>query len=219
MAIHPESTSAATTLEDRFILVLREAGEVYGMWARLEELTGIVSARWRKGYTSQQRPTPDMVQALCRQRPEYAFWIATGITDAANGHKAPASALPFPEWRGACPSDSVAKDYFRASLDLLDTLAARGGLQQVDQAERREAFGLRPMNRQWWASPLAGVAAELADESPAYGELKRVCKLRDDLRSRVKLTTAKKRSTPEESRLQRVDPLTRHLHDGDLFWS
>ena len=130
-----------------------------------------------------------------------------------------ASALPFPEWRGACPSDSVAKEYFRASLDLLDALAARGGLQQVDQAERREAFGLRPMNRRWWASPLAGVAAELADEDTAYSELMRVLKLRDDLQLSVRLTTGKKRSPPEDSELRRVDPSTPHLHDGDVFWS
>ena len=115
----------STTIEDRFVLVLRETGEPYGIWQRMEELTGIAAARWRKAYTYQQRPTPDMIQALCRLKPEYAFWIATGITDAEYGHKAPASALTFPEWSGDRASDEPARSYFHASLELLERLSQR----------------------------------------------------------------------------------------------
>src|SRR5215217_9421432 len=118
----------STTIEDRFVLVLRETGEPYGIWPRMEELTGVAAARWRKAYTYQQRPTPDMIQALCRLKPEYAFWLATGITDAEYGHKAPESALTFPEWRGDRASDEAARSYFHASLELLDRLSREGGV-------------------------------------------------------------------------------------------
>ena len=67
------SEIVSTTLEDRFTLVLREADNVYGTWRRLEDQTGVSAARWRKAYTAQQRPTPDMVQAICRLKPEFAF--------------------------------------------------------------------------------------------------------------------------------------------------
>lgn len=215
------SKIVSTTLEDRVTLVLREAGEVYGMWRRLEEQTGIAAARWRKAYTAQQRPTPDMVQAICRLRPQFAFWIATGITDAENGHKAPASALPFPEWRGTRASDQAAIDYFMASLGLLEVLAAQGKIKGDDQADRLEGFGLRRMKRHWMASPLATVADAISMQSAAYKDLKRLRKVRELLKSRDDANSAKRPRKARGSDLseERVDPLTEHLSDSDLFWS
>jgi hypothetical protein len=223
MVNRPMSEIVSTTLEDRVTLVLREAGEVYGMWQRLEEKTGIAAARWRKAYTFQQRPTPDMVQAICRLRPELAFWIATGITDAENGHKAPASALAFPEWRGTRASDKAAIDYFRASLDLLEVLAAEGKTDSDRQEERLEAFGRRRMKHHWWASSLASVASALTLHG-AYKELKRLRKLRESLRSQAQTKPARKGAARKSAEAglpteERVDPLTQHLDDSDLYWS
>lgn len=214
------SKFVSTTLEDRVTLVLREAGEVYGMWKRLEEETGIAAARWRKVYTAQQRPTPDMIEAISRHRPEFAFWIATGISDAANGHKAPLSALSFPEWRGVRASDKAAIDYFRASLDLLEALAVEGKTDGDRQEMRLEAFGRRRMKHHWWASPLATLASGLSLLG-AYKELKRLHKLRESLRHpEPKSVGPSKRRRPEEGLLsERSDPSTQHLADGDLYWS
>ncbi len=207
------STVVSTTLEDRVILVLREAGEVYGMWQRLEDLTGVTAARWRKVYTAQQRPTPDMVQAICRLRPQYAFWVATGITDAEHGHKAPASALPFPEWRGVRASDQPAVDYFMTSLGLLDVLVDQGLTNGDDQAYRLEDFGLRRVKHHWSASPLAKVASEISGRSTAYRELKRL----RELRAVPAKAPAKARLA--EAGAARVDPLTHHMMESDLYWS
>lgn len=207
------STVVSTTLEDRVILVLREAGEVYGMWQRLEELTGVTAARWRKAYASLQRPTPDMVQAICRLRPQYAFWVATGITDAEHGHKAPASALPFPEWRGIRASDQAAVDYFMTSLGLLDVLAMEGLTNGEDQAYRLEDFGLRRIKDHWSASPLAKVASEIAGRSSAYRELKRLRELR------AVPAKAAAKARPADPGTERVDPLTHHMMGSDLYWS
>jgi len=151
----------STIIEGRVILVLRELGGTsgpwpklqHGFWGKLANQTGIVATRWRKAYTHQQRPTPDMIEALCRLKPEYAFWIATGITDAENGHKAPATALPFPEWRGECASDAAAVDYFKISLEILDLLALAARVDVEDPTARLDAFGCVLVRGTWQPSP------------------------------------------------------------------
>ena len=163
----------STTIEDRFVLVLRETREPYGIWQRLEELTGVAAARWRKAYTYQQRPTPDMIQALCRLKPEYAFWIATGITDAEYGHKAPASALPFPEWSGERASDEPARRYFHASLELLELLSQAGRVNVNNAEARLHAFGREWVSGHWLGSALVSSAYKLARQ-PQYEELKQL---------------------------------------------
>jgi hypothetical protein len=55
-----------------------------GHFERLTEYTGTSTQRWRKVFHRRQRPTPDMIEALARLFPQYAFWIATGISDSGN---------------------------------------------------------------------------------------------------------------------------------------
>jgi hypothetical protein len=38
-----------------------------------------------------------MIQVLARMFPQHAFWLSTGITDAANGRIVPLTAQIFPE--------------------------------------------------------------------------------------------------------------------------
>jgi hypothetical protein len=110
-----------TTIEDRMILLLNEQSRLApgederpkwalrgafgtllprpepgrGYLERLTEYTRISVQRWRKVFHRRQRPTPDMIEALARLFPHYAFWLVTGITDAANGHVAPDNAQTF----------------------------------------------------------------------------------------------------------------------------
>lgn len=112
-----------TTIEDRMILLLNEQARLApsederpkgalrrafgtllprpesgrGYLERLTEYTRISIQRWRKVFHRRQRPAPDMIEALARLFPHYAFWLVTGITDAANGHVAPDNAQTFPE--------------------------------------------------------------------------------------------------------------------------
>lgn len=163
MPMYPSSIESrvSTTIEDRVIFVLREmrTNVGYGCWQGLADQTGVVAQRWCKAFTAQQRPTPDMLQALCRLKPEYAFWIATGITDAEHGHKAPESALPFPEWRGERASDEAAVDYFKASLEILDLLAIAARVDVQDRAARMEAFGCELVRDQWQPNEVVDAAA------------------------------------------------------------
>lgn len=96
----------------------------HGVWERLHGFTGISAQRWRKAYMRRQRATPDMIQAMAHAFPQYAFWIATGITDATNGHIAPMNAESFPERLHA--EDTASTRYFRKALTLMRRLCTEG---------------------------------------------------------------------------------------------
>jgi hypothetical protein len=166
----------STTLEDRLILTLREGAAIHGhgYWQFLEDLYLISAQRWRKVYKRRQRPTPDMVEALCRSRPDYAFWIATGITDAENGHIAPETALTFPETPQAHRPHPVSHDlavsYFSHSLVLLRRLYE---VVDLDDDESRLAALERismPGKKGWMSSELANHASAIA-ETKEYRDL------------------------------------------------
>ena len=207
----------STTIEDRFVLVLRETREPYGIWQRLEELTGVAAARWRKAYTYQQRPTPDMIQALCRLKPEYAFWIATGITDAEYGHKAPASALPFPEWSGERASDEPARSYFHASLELLERLSQEGRVNVNNAEARLHAFGREWVSGHWLGSALVSSAYKLARQSE-YEELKHLRAARQEAQQKSPAAEAPPSTRKEDPLLLSSDPKTRRQTRSDLYW-
>ncbi|WP_321893815.1 hypothetical protein [Paraburkholderia tropica] len=170
----------STTLEDRVILVLREqAGDYgadgceamgsvaipaiaggYGFWERLAERTGVLSRRWRKVYARQQKMTSDMFEALARLFPLYAFWLATGVTDAVNGHVAPLTAQTFPERLHTDSMESTA--YFRASIELADRLFREGRVNMENESERLYAAERTRPLAHWHDSPLADAAYRLA---------------------------------------------------------
>src|SRR5471030_2335210 len=55
----------------------------------LETSTGISGETWRKLLGGKQNATLLMLEAVCKQWPEYAFWLATGISDEKFGHQQP----------------------------------------------------------------------------------------------------------------------------------
>lgn len=55
----------------------------------LEDLSGISAEAWRAFWNDRQKPSSEMVAALAREWPQYAFWLATGVTDPDYGHVAP----------------------------------------------------------------------------------------------------------------------------------
>ncbi|MFZ6774563.1 hypothetical protein ACO0LB_17810 [Undibacterium sp. SXout7W] len=59
--------------------VLTAARRTHGFYASLTMKTGIESKRWRNFASGAQRPTPDMIEALAKLFPDYAFWLVTGI--------------------------------------------------------------------------------------------------------------------------------------------
>lgn len=247
----------STTIEDRVILLLRdESGENrndaterlgivekikstlggdelkrsgrYGFWETLDRYTGISAQRWRKAYARRQRPTPDMIEALAKMYPDYAFWLATGITDATNGHIAPMTAQIFPE-RLYSNSDTT-RSYFRAELELLDKLFEEGKVNLSDDKERMYAAERTRPLAHWWDSALCDAAYQIA-RSEEYKHLKEQWARREEERIRhlkyirepenrpwVIARDKEKSDELSGSPVLGVDPRTRHQDHWDLFY-
>lgn len=206
----------STTIEDRFILLLREDGEPYGYWQGLESRTQIAAARWRKAYTRQQRPTTDMLEAIGRLKPQYAFWLMTGVTDAANGHTAPVTALTFPEMPRHKLGDPHAEEYFRRSIELSRDLY-RVVDPDVDDDTRLKISETTLVGSQRWGGDLVREAYAVADQT-AYRLLVEQHELREKHRQ-DKLKPPKKPTTKAAgSKFLMQDPRTAHQEQNDLFW-
>lgn len=82
-------------INDRLLLVLLEDADGYGFYPRLEQLTHVAAKRWRNFVTGAQGATIEMIEAISRVKPQYAFWITTGITDPERGHIAPSGVETF----------------------------------------------------------------------------------------------------------------------------
>ncbi|QOY94742.1 hypothetical protein IM543_02165 [Massilia sp. UMI-21] len=89
------------TIQSRLRAVIEAATDERGRFAELEKLTKVSANSWKSFWHGRQRPTCDMIEAICVRWPHYAFWIATGITDAKYGHVNERGEASFPEKRRA----------------------------------------------------------------------------------------------------------------------
>lgn len=244
----------SSTIEDRFILLLRHLSEDDdlndeknsvtriksalgispargrpGFWKYLDQYTGISSQRWGKVYARRQRPTSDMIEALAKLQPEYAFWLATGITDATNGHIAPMTAQTFPE-RLFC-DDTSSTRYFREQIDLFEKLFQEAGIDVNDENMRMTAAERTYPLAHWWDSLILCDKAYALSATKEYAKLKELWKKREkDREARINYITkpderpwSLKRKELLESGLKGTptlgqDPRTEHQDQWDLFY-
>ncbi len=89
------------TIQERLKSVIEKTTDERGRFAELEKLTQISANSWKSFWHGRQRPTCDMIAAVCERWPKFAFWLATGITDAKHGHVDSEGAASFPERRRA----------------------------------------------------------------------------------------------------------------------
>lgn len=200
----------------------------YGFWENLDRYTGISAQRWRKAYARRQRPTPDMIEALAKLFPSYAFWLATGITDAVNGHIAPLTAQTFPE--RLYDESEETKQYFQAQLELTKKLYAERGINLSDDKERMFAASRIKMLAHWWDSGLCETAYQMAS-SAEYQHVKLLWERREkarenrllyikqpEVRPWVKNRKEQKQSGLRETPILGIDARTRHQDRSDLFY-
>jgi len=76
-------------LSNRLQAVVLEMTTEYRRFKQLENLTDVQADTWKSWFHGRQRPTAEMIEAAGKAWPEYAFWLTTGISDAAYGHVAP----------------------------------------------------------------------------------------------------------------------------------
>ncbi|MFM0671533.1 hypothetical protein [Paraburkholderia sediminicola] len=244
-----------TTIEDRMILLLNEQARLApsederpmgalrrafgtllprpepgrGYLERLTEYTRISIQRWRKVFHRRQRPTPDMIEALARLFPHYAFWLVTGITDAANGHVAPDNAQTFPE-RLYAQSDG-ASQYFRKSLVLFRRLFEESGVNLQDDHQRMYAAERTRPLAHWHDSPLVDAAYRIS-QSTEYCELHEIWESREKYRAddlkRIWPTSPDDRPWVQRAKEAKelglsfpilgIDPRTSHQDHCDLYY-
>ena len=99
-------------IEARLRALIEQAISTERKWKELEKLTGIASSSWVDFNRGKKRATADMIEAVSVVWPQYAFWLATGISDPQHGHVAPGD-YGFPRRGEEQPSSSR---YFREAL-------------------------------------------------------------------------------------------------------
>lgn len=219
------------TIEDRFVLLLKAQQAIAGrgFWERLAEQTGVPAQRWRNAFDRRQRPTSELIETAGRLWPQHAFWLITGITDAANGHVAPMTAVAFPEHFYG--QGDAATSYFRQSLALAEALAERSGIDVSDDQQRMYAAERKKPLAHWIGSEILDTAYQLSSDD-LYQSLRDEWLRREEERKvliaklvapsaekpdRKAASKAKKEGKAVE-RLAGIDPRTAHQSEWDLFY-
>ncbi|MGJ7490034.1 hypothetical protein [Variovorax sp. ZT4R33] len=70
------------------LVIYSEIGEKR-RFPQLENLTGVPLNTWRSWWRNGTNPSGALAEAVAKQWPQYAFWLATGLTDIACGHRRP----------------------------------------------------------------------------------------------------------------------------------
>lgn len=213
---------AAWPIEDRLSLLLKEQlgyqPSLSSLWRWLETWTGVGATRWRNFHTGQQKVSVDMIEAACHLWPHYAFWLATGITDTANGHIAPDTALNFPEH--SYVPDEYTNTYFKLSLELNSSLAKSANISALEPDLRRAYLERLQVLGTWTASGLLSAAYELSS-TPEYKRLEQAWNERNNQREEhIKQLRQRKPEvkTANSVELRTPDQRTMHQHDFDLFY-
>jgi hypothetical protein len=76
-------------MKERIKLLIRIEANPRAPWAYMEAQTGIRASTWQNFDRGRQRANDEMIEALGRVWPQYAFWLMTGRTDVAHGHLKP----------------------------------------------------------------------------------------------------------------------------------
>lgn len=76
-------------LQDRLKRIIEAKAKPRDNLADVDRLTDISAERWRRFVRGAMPPAEDMIEAAAQAWPEFAFWLATGLTDPAHGHVAP----------------------------------------------------------------------------------------------------------------------------------
>jgi len=74
----------ADLVEQRVKLLMQRAAAQQRRYKTLQEWTGIPSDRWSAVALGRQRPTAEMLGALCRKFNELTLWLMTGKDDPRN---------------------------------------------------------------------------------------------------------------------------------------
>ncbi|CAM2194586.1 protein of unknown function [Paraburkholderia kururiensis] len=106
----------------------------------LQDATGIDANRWKAVWHGRQRVMPDMIEAIAKRYPQYAFWLAAGISDPAYGHVAPGKE-GFPV---AAEAQQTTTRYFQ------EAIKAKQAAMNAFQAWEPDAFDGSVSGEDWF---------------------------------------------------------------------
>lgn len=117
----------------RLRAIIEYAVPVKGRIGWLEEHTGIPRGTWQT-FLRRTDATPggDMVQAVARLFPRYAFWLASGLTDQDFGHTNPRGSKCFPE-HPAHEDQKRFDDYFSHCMALQMNVYGDGAVMMEEE--------------------------------------------------------------------------------------
>lgn len=72
-------------MRERLIELIEKTTRETRRHSDLEKLTGISASSWKQFYIGRQRPTDQMIEALCSAYPQCVLWITTAKTDEQCG--------------------------------------------------------------------------------------------------------------------------------------
>lgn len=76
-------------MKERILEIIERETESHRKFKHFEELTGIGAAKWQNLGQGKQRANDEMIEAIGKRWPQYAYWLVTGETDEKHGHTSP----------------------------------------------------------------------------------------------------------------------------------
>ncbi len=129
-------------------------------WKSLEEATGISKEKWRQYNRGSTKPSVEMLEALARHWPQFALWIATGVSDEKHGHFAPTPEFAYPAMDDDLDIAQQAENYkfttlfFQTAASIAprafkNRLKLGGGI--TDEEKRKIATKISQLSTLWTA--------------------------------------------------------------------
>lgn len=76
-------------MRERILDIIERVTESHRKFKNFEELTGINAQKWQNFSQGKQRANDEMIEAIGKAFPQYAYWLVTGKTDEKSGHVSP----------------------------------------------------------------------------------------------------------------------------------
>lgn len=115
------------SIDIRLRFLINEVTRGRADWKALQHKTGVSAEKWRNFNRGATKSSSEMIEAVSKEWPQYAFWLVTGVSDEHHGHHAATPYLGFPRL-GSCPSEKSTEDatsYFRDCANAIEKIWPR----------------------------------------------------------------------------------------------
>lgn len=122
-------------------------GGTHKSWKTLEDETSIKAEKWRQFHRGSTKASSEMIEAIARRWPDYAYWLACGDTEPERGHIAPEN-FPgvYPIVRGVPQKWATAERNYKQKL-LRDVPAGTEEKTIREERIKEEVFKVREKQR------------------------------------------------------------------------